>query len=118
MNKRIAPRRRQQHVGVLSDGIWTAHSRAVGNNDVPTSATNSNDRLEAQAMSTLTDATDSTDFDDFESFITRRWAKEARALSQDLATGTPLNRERLGMALDNLAAIAEREANRNGADFG
>lgn len=101
MNKNIAPRRRQQHVGVLSDGIWTAHSRRDGDNGVSTPTINT-----------------STDSDDFESFITRRWASEARALSQDLATGTTLNRERLGMALDSLAAIAEREANKTGANHG
>lgn len=93
--------RRLQHVGVLSDGIWTAHSRRAGDNGVSSPNINT-----------------STDFDDFESFITRRWASEARELSKNLATGTPLNRERLGMALDNLAVIAEREANRNGADHG
>lgn len=112
MNKNIAPRRRQQHVGVLSDGIWSAHSRLAGDNGVPAPTTTSTDLLEAQTMDTLADTQDGTDFDDFESFITRRWASEARVLSQDLATGTPLNRERLGMALDNLAAIAEREANK------
>lgn len=54
--------------------------------------------------------------DEFETYITNRWATEARALAADLAAGIPLNTQRLGMALDNLAAIAEREATRTGAD--
>jgi hypothetical protein len=37
MKKRThAPYRRPQHVGVLSDGVWTAHDRRVaGSNGAP-----------------------------------------------------------------------------------
>lgn len=36
MTKRThAPRRRTQHVGVLSDGVWTAHDRRVDGATVP-----------------------------------------------------------------------------------
>jgi hypothetical protein len=45
MTKRThAPRRRTQHVGVLSDGVWTAHDRRVDGATAPRSLTSSDQK--------------------------------------------------------------------------